>query len=791
MQNKTSSLRKMAGKGCLAISMLSLSVASALSHAEEAAAEGVDFNASVFEKITVTSQKREQFLDDVSIAVTAFSAPQMEMYGIEDSIDLIDFAPNVSRAGDLGGQRSIFNIRGVVQNDYADIAEAPVAVYVDGGYLASTQAQTFGMFDIQRVEILKGPQGTLFGRNATGGLVNTITAKPTEYTEGYAEFTAARFGQLRFETAISGELSDSVRGRFALMTNKMDNILDNIYEDGADPDPRLGSVGGGQDGYNDDTKAIRAQLEFDLGEDGTALLAGNWSDTVKSEGPYQVVNTTEILDANGNVIDVIFAADDPMGCDRIQGGNCVDGNFDGNPFRPGVGTDFNGNIDPDGSGVQVNKDFAFDDQNKFDSKGLMLTIDYFFENMDFVSVTDYKKFTRTVGLDSDQTASPELIFQSDGETTQLSQEFRFSGSTDNYKWVGGLFYLGIETDYLQGLAASPTAGFLAGEEANTIANIDTDSYSIFGQIDYNLTDELVLVAGARLVQEDKALEGRVIQNANTNDRLVEVDYANGTLLETANLENNQDLWSAKVQLDYSPNDDALYYFGINRGVKAGSFNAPLFGGYSSYDPEVLLSYEAGAKLTFMEGKMQFNSSVFYYDYSDYQSFSWVNNAGVVFNEEATFTGAEIEIFLNAAKGLDIMFNASYIDAVVEDLQVADGDFRDTTPPYTPEYQASGMIRYSWSVGEGNMAAVLSGSYQSETFHNARNFTAHKLDSQFKANANLTWKDSEDMWNVVVYVDNLTDEDDGIIGFDVSGFYGNTQIAYTKPRTYGITVRRNF
>lgn len=771
----------------LSLSLLSLSIASAFSFAEE---EATQINASVFEKITVTSQKREQLLDDVSIAVTAFSAPQMDMLGIEDSIDLIPFSPNVSRAGDMGGQRSIFNIRGVVQNDYADIAEAPVAVYVDGGYLASTQAQTFGMFDVNRVEILKGPQGTLFGRNATGGLVNTITAKPTDYTEGYAEFTAARFGQFRFEGAVSGEITDTLRARFAFMTNQMDEILDNVYEDGAAPDTRSGSVGGGEDGYNDDTKAFRLSLEFDLGDDGVALLQGNWADTEKSEGPYQVVNTTEVVDANGNVIDVIFAADDPLGCDRIQLGSCIDGNFNGDPFRPVQGGDYNGNFDPDGPGEQVNKDFAFDDQNRFDSRGLMLTVDYFFEDMDFVSVTDFKRFNRTVGLDSDQTASPELIFQSSGETEQLSQEFRLSGETDDYKWVTGLFYLGIETDYSQGLAASPTAFFLGGEENNTLVNVDTDSYSVFGQVDYSLTDELVLVAGARIVQENKQMIGNVYQNANTDDRVIEIDTSSASI-ESANIENDQDLWSAKLQLDYSPDDDSLYYIGINRGVKAGSFNAPLFGNFSSYDPEELLSYEAGSKLSLMDGDVQFNASVFLYDYSDYQSFSWVNNAGVVFNEEATFLGGEVEFFIKAAEGLDLMFNASYIDAEVEDLQVADGVFVDTTPPYTPEFKTSGLVRYNWNIDSGNLAVVLAGSYQSETFHNARNFTAHEQGSYFIANANITWRDHEDQWSVMAFVDNLTDSDHEIIGFDVSGFYGNSQVAYEKPRTFGVTVKRKF
>jgi iron complex outermembrane receptor protein len=775
----------------LKLSLLPLAVITALSQAQASnPPEEVASSPGVFEQILITAQKREQYLNDVSIAVTAFSGEQMDKLGFDDSIDLIAFTPGVSLAGDIGGQRAIFNIRGVVQNDYADIAEAPVAVYVDGGYLASTQAQTFGIFDLARVEILKGPQGTLFGRNATGGLVNTITAKPSDETEGYAEFTAASFEQFRLEGALSGSLSDSVRGRISILSNQQGEILENIYQDGSEPDTREGSVGGGEDGYNDDTQAIRGQIEFDINDNGSVLFNANWAKTTKSEGPYQVVNTTEIADENGNIIDVIFAADDPLGCDKIQLGQCVDANFNGDPLRPVQGGDFNGNFDPDGSGNKVNKDFAFDDQNKIESKGLMATVNYDFDFMQLVSITDYKKFTRVVGLDSDQTASPELIFQSDGDIDQISQEFRFSGESDSLSWVSGLYYLGIDTDYIQGLAASPSAGFLAGEEVNTLADISTDSLSLFGQIDYYLSDSLILIAGARVIKENKSLDGLVFSNANTNDRIIEVDL-NGVLFEEAYLDNDQNLWSAKIQLDYSPNTDTLYYAGINRGVKAGSFNAPLFGGFSRYKPEVLVSYEAGTKHTLNEGKVQINGSLFHYDYADYQSFSWVNNAGVVFNEQANFTGAEVEIFLNAGEGLDIMFGMSYVDAKVENLEVASGVFKDTTPPYTPKLQASGLVRYNWDIQSGNVAVQVSGSYQSHTFHNARNFTAHRIDSHFKADANLAWTDNEDKWSVFAYVDNLTDSDHALIGFDVTGFYGTTQISYAKPRTAGVTVKRNF
>jgi iron complex outermembrane receptor protein len=747
----------------------------------------------VIEELVVTAQKREQLVSDVPIAITAFSGDQLKALGLESSEELIAFTPGVSLAGDIGGQRAIFNIRGVVQNDYADIAEAPVAVYIDGGYLASTQAQTFGLFDVERVEVLKGPQGTLFGRNATGGLVNTITVKPTAENESYVEFTAASFEQFRVEAAISGPLSDSVRGRLSVMTNQQGEIYNNIYQDRAEPDTRAGTIGGGGDTYNDDTKAVRAQLEFDLGENGTVLLSANVADTTKSEGPYQVVNTTQVLDAEGRAIDTIFAADDPLGCDIIQGGVCIDGNGDGSVTRPFVGSDFFGNIDPDGPGRLVNKDFAFDDQNQLDSEAFSATINYDFNGIDFVSVTDYKNFSRVVGLDSDQTASPNLIFQSDGDIDQFSQEFRLTGSSDRLNWVAGLYYLKIDTDFVQGLAGAPESGILAASEANTSVVLETDSLSVFGQLDYAIHDKLTIVGGLRFIQEDKDFNGVVTISANTDDRAIEFNGVNPFVtLDSATLVNDQDLWSAKLQLEYSPNGDSLYYIGINRGVKAGSFNAPLFGGLSTYDPEELVSIEAGLKLTLLADRLQFNASVYNYDYTDYQSFTFANNTGIVTNEKANFIGMEADIVYSPASAWEMILGVSLIDAEVEDLEVATNISRDTTPAFTPDLQASGIVRYTWTLkSDSTISAQFAGSYQSETFHNAQNFTAQRIESHFKADARLSWEDVDGRWSGALFIDNLFDSDHGIIGFDVSSFYGTSQIAYAKPRTFGAVIKRSF
>jgi len=748
---------------------------------------------AVMEEVVVTAQKREQLATDVGIAVTTFSASQLESFGFESSTDIITYSPGVSMAGDIGGQRAIFNIRGVVQNDYADHAEAPVAVYVDGGYLASTQAQTFALYDIERIEVLKGPQGTLFGRNATGGLINTVTAKPTDTLEGYLEVTGARFDQFRLEGAVGGPLSDSARGRLSFMTNQQSEVYDNIF-DGTDAQGTEGTPGGGEDTWNDDTVALRGQLEFDVGDRGQLLLIGNYAETTKSEGPYQGRATTEVRNDNGEAIDVIFAANDPLNCDIIQAGACVDGNGDGSATRPVPGGDFWGNVLPDVENRMVNKDFAFDDQNEIDSIGLMLDFTYRFDGFDFTSITDFKNFERTVGLDSDQTPRAALIFQSYGDIDQISQEFRVSGANERLTWVAGLYYLGIRTDFIQGLAES-AAGVddfaLLGQEANTIVELDTDSYSVFGQADYRLTDTVTLVGGLRLIQEDKDFDGVVSFFENNDDRRIETSNFLFSI-ESLETDNDEFLWSGKVQLEFTPDDESLYYAGVNRGVKAGSFNAPLFGGLSPYDEEILWSYEIGTKLTLMNGLAQLNASAYFYDYNDYQSFTFRNNTSAVTNEDATYKGVEVELFANPTPGLDVSLGVSFIDAEVEDLQINTTTFRDTEPPFTPEWQISGLVRYTWeNVFNGDLTAQLNGSWKSEFFFSANNFTAHEYDDAYIADARVSWTDSQDLWTLTAFVDNFTDERDSVIGFDVSGFYGTSQESVTRPRSYGVILRRDF
>jgi iron complex outermembrane recepter protein len=224
--------------------------------------------ANMLEEIVVTAQKREQNLQDVPIAITAFSGAQMSAMGVQESFDIATFTPGVHISGNLAGQNTQFSIRGVTQNDFNDIIEAPNAVYLDEGYIAVAQGQTFAVFDINRVEILKGPQGTLFGRNATGGLVNYVSNKPDfEQFGGYVDLTAGQYdvennaNRYTIEAAMTGPLSDTIAGRLAIRYNQQDPYLENRYPEGAIfNDPPDGKVG--KDLGDDDTIAGRLSLAF-------------------------------------------------------------------------------------------------------------------------------------------------------------------------------------------------------------------------------------------------------------------------------------------------------------------------------------------------------------------------------------------------------------------------------------------------------------------------------------------------------------------------------------------------
>jgi len=821
---------------------------------------------NVLEEVIVTAQKREQNIQDVGIAITAFTGDQMTALGVENSFDIAKFTPGVHISGNLAGQNTQFTIRGVTQNDFNDIIEAPTAVYLDEGYIPIAQAQTFAMFDIERVEILKGPQGTLFGRNATGGAVQYFSRKPSfDAVEGFADVSFGRYdtnsnaNSIRFEGAVGGPIGEIAAGRIAVLYNEHEGYLNNIYpfeEFGAGtfggPNGNSPGPGAGADMGGGETFAGRLTFMFQPSDAVTWTVSANAATSDVPTGPYQSKPTTAVYDGTGpdpaagqfpgeliNVIDIdpndarysICApggVDDGTDCGSDQNVDGVPDDFNGdgmadlgrfnNMFQPTPGADFFGYIDPDGEDFDTSGDFAFDNSGHVDTFGLNVRLEWELNNGALLTwVSDFKDYDKLLFIDVDSAPVNQAANYAGVDATSFTQEVRLNGETDRSRWVTGFYYLNIDTESDNGLKFAPNS---LGEDPNlggpfdlaVDAQLETDSYSLFGQYEYDINDRLTLIAGARVIQEEK--DYHFVQSfytAPTNAR--EIHQGNQLIIGPINpfaifgggtsfpfTDKTSDThWAGKIQLDFRPSDNMLWYFGVNRGVKAGSFNAQLAGGLPvptsaiPYDEEILLSYEGGFKWTSNAGTTRINGTAFYYDYSDYQAFLFTGVSGVVVNNDADNSGVELELQSSPTDGLDLLLSVAWFDATVKNvpLRVAGPIVRDVDPVYAPELQIAGLIRYEWQALGGMMNAQADFTYSDEYFYNLRNFDADKYDSYTMVGARLGWQNGEGNWNVSLNVRNLTDERAGIQGFDIATLCGCNEISFQPPLWYGLTVRYSY
>jgi iron complex outermembrane receptor protein len=784
--------------------------------------------ANILEETIVTAQKREQNLQDVPIAVTAFTGAQMNAMGVQESFDIATFTPGVHISGNLAGQNTQFSIRGVTQNDFNDIIESPNAVYLDEGYIAIAQGQTFAVFDIDRVEILKGPQGTLFGRNATGGAVNYVSLKPDfENLGGYIDLTAGQFdvpndaNRYTVEAAITGPIGDKAAGRLAIRYNNQDAYLENKYSaaDTFNPPP---AANAGDDLGDDDTIAGRGTLAFRPTDNLEITVMGSYAKSEVATGPYQSKSTIAVVDEMGEIVNVIDTPRDETRLsiqgDQDGGGNVFDGSVllpgggIGLPGRLAPGADFFGYLDPDGDDFSFSGDFAFDDNGDTETGGLYARVDWELQNgSDFTSITDYKTYDKSLFIDVDAAPVNQLANYAGVNADTFTQELRLTGETEKTRWVTGLYFLYIDNESDNGLKAPENSIVGAGGpfggpvDIGVNANLETTSYNIYGQLDYDFAENFTFTIGGRVIQEEKDFDlGIGIYRSFGNDSFNRGPFLVGpdSPIISYSDDTSDTLWAGKVQVDWRPNDDLLLWAGINRGVKAGSFNAPLLGSYFGsggdaalpYDEEVLISYETGFKATLGGGNTRLNGTVYYYDYQDYQAFLFVGVGGVVFNADAETYGAELELQTSPMDGLDLMFNVAYFDATVEDVPLRfDSPLppEDVDPTYAPPFQASGMVRYAWDGMGGTMAVQSDVSYSDSFYYNLRNFDADEFDDYTLVNAMVSWENSDQTWLASLAVRNLTDESAGVQGFDLATLCGCNEVSYRARRYYSMGLRYSF
>lgn len=731
----------------------------------------------VLQEVVVTAQKREQNLQDVGISVAALSANELKSMGISSVDQLGSSVPGVMIFQFGEEATTTITIRGVSQNDFADHNEAPVAVYQDGAYNSFIGGAGFALFDVDRIEILRGPQGTLFGRNATGGLVQVISKKPTDAFEAYVSADGGEYGLAHVEGAVSGPLSDAVSSRLSLSATQQDGTVTNT----------LGRDKGGVDNVN-------ARLQFDFHPSDTVGLLLNvrgLRDDVKGTVGYKPRSAMFSPGvANGLVHFPESFAQYQAFCQGFYGTSPPAGSTDCFGFTDPKPSD-PWTVAQDTAGVMDRKQF-----------GTTATLTWKINpDVQLTSISDYLKLDRLYVEDTDATANKLFNFYSDMDSWQASQELRLNGAAagGTFNWQAGLYYLKIQHDILTGADANtgfglPTDFFTANTNRQS-----TRSYSAFGQVDWAFADQWSVTAGARYVSDKK----RMTIGASclydgcdtlglTAPGIVQGIGFNETLAPGLTERSDSD-FAAKIELDWRPVDRLLAYASVNRGIKGGGFNAAAVSGipisYVPYEPEVLTAYEIGLKSTFFDQRAQLNTSVFYYDYEDYQAFTLTGFSPFVFNTSATTRGAEVELRFLPVRSVDVTLGLSYLDAVAKNvpLQFPSGPFVEQKPPQSPEFTGNATVRKNWTLASGTLSLQGSVNHVGKRYFNTINHPALSDSSYTTSNARLSFMAADDRWEIALWANNLTNEEYLLTAFDMSTSSGVVAQAYAPPRQIAATI----
>lgn len=739
---------------------------------------------SFMEEVLVTAQKREQDISTVPIAVSAFSGEQLEANNLSRTEDLEIVTPGlmVDYAG-LAGAATTFTIRGVAQSNFEDHNEGPIAIYQDGAYFSMLGGLNFTMFDIERVEVLRGPQGTLFGRNATGGLVHVLSKQPTEDFEGYFKGSYGSYDTWGLEGAVGGALADSVRGRLSVQYNQTDGFLDNNIAGQLDD---FGNRINGDDGGDGDSLSLRGQLVFDLSDSATLALRATYTDAESTPGGYQ------------HVPSFVDPANDFLGT-PLPANVTNTTSFCTFPFALGPqapGNSCLGYRDTDGDVHEG----AWDTPGKFDleTKGLTAQLDMSIGEMEFVSITDFRNLERAYAEDTDGSPRAGILFSTVQDTDQFSQEFRLSGSTDRIKWVAGIYYLNIDGEYESDLDFGiPFFSPVAQLDGDTDYQLETETWSVFGEVEVNLNDELSLILGARHTDDEKEFDFSMAC-ASLVGLCAPAPFAPFGLNPVFSDTKDEQDYAARVVLNWTPNEDWFLYAGVTRGNKAGGFNAPATADVPdpqlSYDAEVLTNYEAGFKATLWDGRLRLNTSVYHYDYEDYQAFAFKAGKTIVFNTEAEIDGAEIELFVQPFENsnLELMLGVSLMDAEVDDITLPSGRIADGQEmTNAPDVTYSGVLSNSWELAGGVVRANLNFNYVDERQTNVQNHPVDRLDSYTVVNARVSYTTAGDSWEFSALIRNLGDEEYATYALDASDTFGYTLVQFGAPRTVGVEAAYRF
>jgi len=704
------------------------------------------------EEVTVTAQRREQSLQDVPVAVTAFDADAMERAGTATIVDLQRTAPNTTLQVSRGTNSTLTAyVRGIGQADPLWGFEPGVGLYIDDVYLARPQSGVLDVFDVERVEVLRGPQGTLYGKNTIGGAVKYVTKKLTGESEFSAKASVGSYGQR--DLTISGQLP-LIEDQLAMGVS-----IARLQRDG------FGTfLKSGEENYNKDVLAARVSLEYSPNEDlFVRFAADKTDDDSNAKGGHRLtpslripteINPSDVFDTNAEM----------------------------------------------------------DTNNEVESSGASLTVELQLnDQLSFKSISSYREGETYTNIDFDNTSLPSLHVPAVYDDDQTTQEFQLTYSADQLTVIGGLYYYKGNAagafDVLLGAFDGAFGDLLPGNfNALTAGNVDTKSLAAYFHSTYDINEQLSLTLGARYTRDEKdatvfkqtqGVDGRSSQlgGLTLNGLIPATDYS------------NDDSWSEfspRISLDYRINDEVMVYTSYAEGFKSGGFDmrgdaSKLPSTTEGYDPETVATWEVGAKTELWDNRLRLNAALCYSDYEDVQVtvqqsadggsnfVSAVLNAGA-----ATIKGGEIEALAQLTEGLTAQFTLGYLDAEFDEVISGGVNVADSWEfANTPDLTGSLNLSYNHELGDkGSLVATAGMSYRGETRIFPQVASLVDEDSYTLWDASVVWYAPDEHWTVGLYGKNLGDEEYRVGGYNFANLGLESSVIgyYGDPRTVTLSVQ---
>jgi outer membrane receptor protein involved in Fe transport len=772
------------------------------------------------EVIEVTAQKRVTSLQDTPIAISAFSRTMLDDQNIEDALDIQFGVPNLTVPGNGG-----YSVRGVGNTAISATADPGLGVHVNGVYVRSGAIQN-EYYDLESIEVLRGPQGTLFGRNTTSGVLNSITRRPDDIFEAQLTTEIATFNSLRTKGFVNIPLSESVLQRFAFNTVKRDGYTENLAE----------NVGFDElDGR--DQWSLRSSTTFEFSEKATGFLFAEY---------FQENSDRSV------VTGVLCQSDPILGCDNSEtlssefpntshtDGALANGGLSGLLGSVGFGLRdnfYNTNLDGSArSNPSDPRQVRMDTQPKYYRDDLLVSFEFNYEFGDYVftSVSAYhdregdaeRDFDSADGADGMLTAQALLLPSGRTEpttrhstvrtdhaaSTQKSQEFRVASYLNGpFNFTAGAYYFDYDGESLVNFyipELTGLAGFLGLPDELAYfsfqsPSVTTTSWAIFSEAYYDFSEDLKLTFGLRYTDEEKGVVTRQVSPLSYLNPAFDLE---GAIVEG---ENDWQEVTGKIGLSYSADfdmtDETLFFGTLSRGYKGGGINPGGSGDFPTFDPEYINSFEVGTKNTFAGRKFQANVTAFIYQYDGLQV-GGILGDGTTFNTnvDADVKGAEFEFVAAPVDGLRINLNLSLLDSEINedfftspDISSPSGsgpvNLKGKTLQFSPESSIQFGIQYTHALAENWEIAYRAQTYwQDEYYSRLYNIATDLQDSWQQTDLSVTVRDLDNVWEFEAFIKNAGDEASiTSLGVDNSIVGRYRTPVYLDPRTYGVRVTYRF